>query len=130
MGGKSTIMRTICTNIILAQIGCFVYADNFEFSLIDKIFTRIGASDKLEEHKSTFYIEMEETLAILKNATSNSLAVIDELGRGTSTFDGYSIAASTLSYISKYINCHVLFATHYFFIEEDLGGYADQISYK
>ena len=105
MGGKSTIMRTICTNIILAQIGCHVYADSFEFSLVDKIFTRIGASDKLEENKSTFFIEMEETLTILKNATQNSLAVIDELGRGTSTFDGYSIAASTIKYIREYINC-------------------------
>lgn len=69
MGGKSTLMRTLATNIILAQIGAYVYADYFELSPVDQIFTRIGAADKLDEHKSTFYIEMEETQMILKHAT-------------------------------------------------------------
>ena len=96
MGGKSTIMRTLACNVILAQIGCNVMADYFEFSLIDKIFTWIGASDRLEQHKSTFYIEMEEMKTILDNATDNSLTIIDELGRGTSTFDGYVIAVGCL----------------------------------
>ncbi len=113
MGGKSTLMRTLATNIVLAQIGCHVSADHFEISPFDRIFTWIGASDKLEEHKSTFYIEMEETLTIIQNATNKSLCLIDELGRGTSTYDGYSIAASVLNHIIKNIDCITLFATHY-----------------
>lgn len=120
MGGKSTLMRTLATNIILAQIGCYVAADHFEISPFDKIFTRIGASDKLEEHKSTFFIEMEETQTIIQNATKRSLALIDELGRGTSTYDGYSIAASILDYLVTKIDCMTIFATHYQFIKDDI----------
>ena len=101
MGGKSTIMRTLALNIVLAQIGCFVFADHFELTLADKIFTRIGASDKLEEKKSTFFIEMEEMKNILQFATFNSFVVIDELGRGTSTFDGYSIACACLTHLAS-----------------------------
>ena len=130
MGGKSTIMRTLCLNVILAQLGCFVFADEFRWSLVDRIFTRVGASDKLEEKKSTFYIEMEETLMILKNATVHSLAIIDELGRGTSTFDGYSIACAVLMYICRNIKCNVIFATHYFFMKDDLKDFKDQLVYK
>jgi DNA mismatch repair protein MSH6 len=120
MGGKSTIMRTLALNVILAQMGCYVFADSFHFSLFDKIFTRIGASDKLEENKSTFFIEMEETLQILNYSTVHSLAIVDELGRGTSTYDGYSIACACLKFILRQIKCRTIFSTHYFFIQEDL----------
>ena len=130
MGGKSTFMRTVCLNIILAQLGCFVFADNFKWSLVDRIFTRVGASDKLEEKKSTFFVEMEETLMILKNATVHSLAIIDELGRGTSTFDGYAIASAVLKYICKRIKCNTIFATHYFFMKNHLEDLKDQLVYN
>jgi len=80
---------------------------------VDKIFTRLGASDKLLERKSTFFIEMEETKAVLDRATPNSLAVLDELGRGTSTYDGLSIADAVISFVADRINCRCLFATHY-----------------
>jgi len=113
MGGKSTILRQACIAAILAQIGCFVPAKECRLSVVDRIFTRIGASDKLLEGKSTFYIEMEETLNILKYGTMNSLAIVDELGRGTSTFDGVSIAYSVLKHILTDLKCRTLFATHY-----------------
>ena len=80
---------------------------------IDRIFTRIGASDRILEGKSTFYVEMEETLSILKSATSRSLAIVDELGRGTSTFDGYAIANSVMKHLVNHVNCMSLFSTHY-----------------
>ena len=83
MGGKSTLLRQVCITAIIAQIGCYVPAKSCEMTLVDRIFTRIGASDKLIERKSTFYVEMEETKNILQNATINSLVIIDELGRGT-----------------------------------------------
>lgn len=113
MGGKSTILRTVCTLAILAQIGCYVPAEMYDCDLVDRIFTRIGASDKLELGKSTFFIEMEETKSVLEHATSRSLAIIDELGRGTSTFDGLAIAYSVLKHIIESIKCYCLFATHY-----------------
>ena len=80
---------------------------------VDKVFTRIGAQDRILEGKSTFYVEMEETKAILNQATRNSLVIIDELGRGTSTFDGQAIAEAVLNYIVKRIKCNTLFSTHY-----------------
>lgn len=129
MGGKSTIMRTVCVNVILAQIGCYVLADSFEWSLVDKIFTRIGASDRLEQQKSTFYIEMEEMKTILENSTINTLAIVDELGRGTSTYDGYSIAVGCLQRLFE-VNCKVMFATHYFFIQDDVSDFQEQLCYK
>jgi DNA mismatch repair protein MSH6 len=114
MGGKSTILRQVCVNVILAQIGCFVPAESCLISSpIDRIFTRIGASDNILEGKSTFLTELEETAVMLKEATSRSLVVIDELGRGTSTFDGVAIAGATLDYITQKIGCCCLFATHY-----------------
>ncbi len=88
----------------MAQIGCYVPAQKCVMTPVDKIFTRLGASDKLLERKSTFFIEMEETKAILDRATPNSLAVLDELGRGTSTYDGLSIADSVLSFLADRIN--------------------------
>lgn len=113
MGGKSTLLRQSCIAIIMAQMGSFVPAESFELSVFDRIFSRIGASDKILEGKSTFYIEMEETLNILKEATSNSFAILDELGRGTSTYDGVAIAYSVLNNLIKEIQCFSMFSTHY-----------------
>jgi DNA mismatch repair protein MSH6 len=113
MGGKSTILRQVCVNIILAQMGSFVPASCCEISApVDRIFTRIGASDNILEGKSTFLTELEETAVMLREASNRSLLVIDELGRGTSTYDGVAIAGATLAAISK-IGCICLFATHY-----------------
>lgn len=88
-------------------------AQKCELTLVDRIFTRIGASDRILEGKSTFYVEMEETNSVLQCATPHSLAIMDELGRGTSTFDGYSIAHAVMQHIVKRINCKTLFSTHY-----------------
>lgn len=94
-------------------------------SVVDRIFTRIGASDKLMEGKSTFYIEMEETLNIAKYGSMNSLAIVDELGRGTSTFDGVSIAYSVLKYILDNLKCRILFATHYHVLLDEFRDFPD-----
>jgi DNA mismatch repair protein MSH6 len=90
-----------------------VTADKCVLTPVDRIFTRIGASDRILEGKSTFFVEMEETLNILKFGTFRSLAIVDELGRGTSTFDGYSIAHAVMNYILENIQCRTMFATHY-----------------
>ena len=119
MGGKSTILRQVCIAAILAQIGCYVPADSCRMSLVDRIFTRIGASDRLVQGKSTFYIEMEETLNIVEYGSKNSLAIIDELGRGTTTFDGIAIAYAVLGYIMNQLKCRVFFATHYHILLEE-----------
>ena len=113
MGGKSTLLRQTAIAVILAQIGCFVPAESCELAPVDRIFTRIGASDRILEGKSTFFVEMEETMNVLKFATSRSLAILDELGRGTSTFDGYSIANAVMRFLVAEINCMCLFSTHY-----------------
>ena len=97
MGGKSTLLRLTCIACILAQVGSFVPAEAFQLTAVDRIFTRIGASDRILENKSTFYIELEETKAIVEHASKHSLVIMDELGRGTSTFDGFAIARSVLS---------------------------------
>lgn len=113
MAGKSTYMRQVALIVIMAQIGCFVPAKKAEIGIVDKIFTRIGASDNLASGQSTFMVEMSEMAYILKNATQKSLLVLDEVGRGTSTFDGLSIAWSVIEYIRKNIRAKTLFATHY-----------------
>lgn len=115
MAGKSTYMRQVALITLMAQIGSFVPAKSANISICDKIFTRIGASDDLAGGKSTFMVEMWEVSNILKNATSRSLVLLDEVGRGTSTYDGLSIAWSVIEYISKNNNlkCKTLFATHY-----------------
>jgi DNA mismatch repair protein MSH6 len=100
-------------------VGCFVPADKMIFTPVDRIFTRLGASDRILEGKSTFFVEMEETKTILAQGTRRSLAIIDELGRGTSTFDGYSIANAVLSYLVRQIKCRTLFATHYHMLLDD-----------
>ncbi len=114
MSGKSTFMRQTAIIVLMAQIGCFVPARYAKIGVVDKIFTRVGASDDLTSGQSTFMVEMNEVADILKNATKKSLVILDEIGRGTSTFDGISIAKSVAEYISgKNIGCKTLFATHY-----------------
>lgn len=115
MAGKSTYMRQVALITLMAQIGSFVPANSANISICDKIFTRIGASDDLAGGKSTFMVEMWEVSNILKNATSKSLVLLDEVGRGTSTYDGLSIAWSVIEYITKndHLRCKTLFATHY-----------------
>lgn len=114
MSGKSTYMRQVALITLMAQIGSFVPASYARISVVDKIFTRVGASDDLTAGQSTFMVEMSEVANILKHATKNSLVILDEVGRGTSTFDGISIARSVAEYISsKKIGCKTLFATHY-----------------
>ncbi|MBM6860968.1 DNA mismatch repair protein MutS, partial [Clostridium saudiense] len=115
MAGKSTYMRQVALITLMAQIGSFVPATRANISVCDKIFTRIGASDDLAGGKSTFMVEMWEVSNILKNATNDSLVLLDEVGRGTSTYDGLSIAWSVIEYISNQIKlkCNTLFATHY-----------------
>ncbi len=113
MSGKSTYMRELAIIIIMAQMGSFVPATSANLSIFDKIFTRIGASDDLVSGESTFMVEMKEAKNALVNATSNSLILFDELGRGTATFDGMSLAQAILEYVAKNIKCKTLFSTHY-----------------
>lgn len=114
MGGKSTYMRQTALIVLIAHIGCYVPAKNLTCGTIDKIFTRIGASDDLASGRSTFMVEMSETANILHNATTDSLILMDEIGRGTSTFDGLSLAWACAGYLAKETKAFTLFATHYF----------------
>lgn len=113
MSGKSTFMRQTAIIVLMAQIGCFVPACYARIGVVDRIFTRVGASDDLAAGQSTFMVEMNEVAEILRSATKNSLVILDEIGRGTSTFDGISIAKSVAEHISQRIGCKTLFATHY-----------------
>lgn len=114
MGGKSTFMRQTALIVILAHIGSYVPASLATIGPIDKIFTRIGANDDLTQGRSTFMVEMTETAEILRNATNKSLVLIDEIGRGTSTYDGMALAYATCKYLTTTIKAYTLFATHYF----------------
>lgn len=113
MAGKSTYMRQNAIIAIMAHIGCFVPASSAQIPLIDRVFTRVGASDNLIFDQSTFMVEMIEVASILQNATKNSLLILDEVGRGTSTYDGLSIAWAVIEYITQKIGAKTLFATHY-----------------
>jgi DNA mismatch repair protein MutS len=114
MGGKSTYMRQAALIVLLAQIGSFVPATSAKIGLVDRIFTRIGSSDDLAGGRSTFMVEMMETANILHNATENSLVLMDEIGRGTSTFDGLSLAWACGYHLAEKVTAFTLFATHYF----------------
>jgi DNA mismatch repair protein MutS len=114
MGGKSTYMRQTALMVILACVGCFVPARRVCIGPFDRIFTRIGASDDLAGGRSTFMVEMTETANILHNATAQSLVLMDEVGRGTSTFDGLSLAWACAAHIARHNRAFTLFATHYF----------------
>ena len=113
MAGKSTILRQIGLCVVLAQMGAFVPADAAEIGIVDRLFTRVGASDNLAQGQSTFMVEMAETSAILHNATRASLVLLDEIGRGTSTYDGVAIAWAVSEHLHDQIGCKTMFATHY-----------------
>ena len=115
MAGKSTYMRQTALIVLMAQVGSFVPADSADIGVVDRIFTRVGASDDLASGQSTFMVEMNEVSNILRNATANSLLILDEIGRGTSTFDGLSIAWAVIEHIAdkKLLGAKTLFATHY-----------------
>ena len=113
MAGKSTDIRQVALIVLLAQTGSFVPAKSARVGVCDRIFTRVGASDNLARGQSTFMVEMTETAAILAHATRRSLVVLDEIGRGTSTYDGLSIAWSVAEYLHDVVGCRALFATHY-----------------
>jgi DNA mismatch repair protein MutS len=120
MSGKSALLRQTALNVIMAQIGCFVAADSAKIGVVDKIFTRVGASDNISLGESTFMVEMNEAASILNNMSERSLILFDELGRGTSTYDGISIAWAIVEYIHQYGKLHpkTLFATHYHELNE------------
>jgi DNA mismatch repair protein MutS len=113
MAGKSTVMRQVALIVLMAQAGSFVPADEAHIGVCDRVFTRVGASDNIARGQSTFMVEMSETAAILRSATDRSLAILDEIGRGTSTFDGVALAWAVAEHIADVIRCRTMFATHY-----------------
>ena len=119
MGGKSTLLRQTCLITILAQVGSFVPAEKCSLTPVDRIFTRLGASDRILCGQSTFFVELAETAAAVRGATRRSLVIMDELGRGTSTFDGTAIASATVQHLFERNKCLTLFATHYHSLLED-----------
>lgn len=125
MGGKSTLLRQACVIVIMAQMGCYVPATSCRMTPMDRIFTRVGANDRIMQGVSTFLVELEETANILRHATSHSLVILDELGRGTSTFDGTAIAWAVIEYLCRQTRCLTLFSTHYHMLMEEYGNDKD-----
>uniref|UniRef100_A0A8C5WA34 DNA mismatch repair protein n=1 Tax=Microcebus murinus TaxID=30608 RepID=A0A8C5WA34_MICMU len=119
MGGKSTLMRQAGLLAIMAQMGCYVPAEVCRLTPIDRVFTRLGASDRIMSGESTFFVELSETASILMHATAHSLVLVDELGRGTATFDGTAIANAVVKELAEAIKCRTLFSTHYHSLVED-----------
>ncbi|NWV62437.1 MSH6 protein, partial [Malurus elegans] len=119
MGGKSTLMRQAGLLAVMAQLGCYVPAEGCRLTPIDRVFTRLGASDRIMAGESTFFVELSETSSILQHATEHSLVLVDELGRGTATFDGTAIASAVLEELAQRIRCRTLFSTHYHSLVED-----------
>src|SRR5687767_12696441 len=113
MAGKSTILRQVGLIVLMAHVGSFVPATRAEIGVVDRLFTRVGASDNLARGQSTFMVEMSETSAILHNATARSLVLLDEIGRGTSTYDGVAIAWAVTEFLHDTVGCKTMFATHY-----------------
>ena len=130
MSGKSTYMKQIALISIMAQIGCFVPADYANISIVDKVLTRIGASDDIITGQSTFMVEMSEVASIINSATPNSLIILDEVGRGTSTYDGLAIASSISKYIVENINAKTIFATHYHELTDLENRYDNILNYR
>ena len=130
MAGKSTYMRQVALCVLLAQIGSFVPAAEARIGVVDRIFTRVGASDDLASGSSTFMLDMNEVAEILKNATKKSLIIYDEIGRGTSTYDGMSIAKAVVEYTCKKIGAKTLFATHYHELTELEGELNGVVNYN
>ncbi|KAJ0959752.1 hypothetical protein J5N97_000574 [Dioscorea zingiberensis] len=121
MGGKSTLLRATCLAVILAQLGCYVPCETCVLTPADIIFTRLGATDRIMSGESTFFVECSETASVLQNATTDSVVLLDELGRGTSTFDGYAIAYAVFRHLVEKIGCRLLFATHYHPLTKEFG---------
>ncbi len=130
MAGKSTYMRQVALIVLMAQIGSFVPAESASIGIVDRIFTRVGANDDLAQGQSTFMVEMSEMANIINTASKKSLLVIDEIGRGTSTFDGLSIAWSVAEYICNFINARTLFSTHYHELTKLSETYKGIVNYK
>ena len=122
MGGKSTLLRQTCLLSIMAQIGMYVPAASCRLTPFDRIFTRLGSSDKILAGQSTFFVELSECAAALRGATNRSFVIMDELGRGTSTFDGTAIAHAVIKHLVEETKCLTMFATHYHSLLEDMEG--------
>ncbi|XP_031212655.1 DNA mismatch repair protein Msh6 [Mastomys coucha] len=119
MGGKSTLLRQAGLLAVMAQMGCYVPAEKCRLTPVDRVFTRLGASDRIMSGESTFFVELSETASILRHATAHSLVLVDELGRGTATFDGTAIANAVVKELAETIKCRTLFSTHYHSLVED-----------
>ena len=117
--GKSTLLRQTCVAVIMAQVGCYVPAQSARLTAVDRIMSRLGANDNIFASASTFMVELAETKKIISEATPNSLVILDELGRGTSTYDGVAVAHAVLHYLASHVGCIGFFATHYRNLGED-----------
>lgn len=123
--GKSTVLRMTCIGIIMAQIGCYVPCVSARLTPVDRIMSRLGANDNIFAAQSTFFVELSETKKILSESTPRSLVILDELGRGTSSYDGVAVAQSVLHHIATHIGCIGYFATHYHSLAAEFAGHPE-----